>query len=292
MTSKTQRYSRPQSDWIEIQGVTPAIISQELFDAAQKRITANRSRTMLFTKHEYLLRGHMRCRRCGRSFVGHTSINTYKDKRYNRPFYSCRGKRELWAPAERCHNKGWSATKLEGMVWVALEDYLSDPNIIISSLEKQHQDANQLGVFEAELERIERQLKAINREQHQLLQWALKDFPPDQVEVENKRLNKARETLNLQKAEFEKQIKASQNAITNLPNLENFVWTMQDNLSKLDFESKRLALDTLGITVWLDGQNVEVTGTIDLEIKYVGCSNHRDVCSAVYIATRSRKGTL
>jgi hypothetical protein len=33
----------------------------------------------------------------------------------------------------------------------------------------------------------------------------------------------------------------------------------------LDFEGKRLALDMLGITVYLDAENVEVTGTIDPE---------------------------
>jgi hypothetical protein len=31
----------------------------------------------------------------------------------------------------------------------------------------------------------------------------------------------------------------------------------------LDYDGKRLALDMLGITVWLDGENVEVTGTLD-----------------------------
>jgi hypothetical protein len=51
-----------------------------------------------------------------------------------------------------------------------LERYLSDPNLIVSELEKQKEDASQLVVFETELERIERQLKSINREQHQLLQ--------------------------------------------------------------------------------------------------------------------------
>jgi len=34
----------------------------------------------------------------------------------------------------------------------------------------------------------------------------------------------------------------------------------------LDFDTKRLALDALDITVWLDGQNVEVTGIIEPEI--------------------------
>jgi len=32
----------------------------------------------------------------------------------------------------------------------------------------------------------------------------------------------------------------------------------------LDFESKRQVLDMLGITVWLDGENVEITGVIPI----------------------------
>ena len=40
---------------------------------------------------------------------------------------------------------------------------------------------------------------------------------------------------------------------------------MHKRLPELDLEGKRLALDMLGITVWLDGKNVEVTGTIDPE---------------------------
>jgi hypothetical protein len=38
---------------------------------------------------------------------------------------------------------------------------------------------------------------------------------------------------------------------------------MQERISKVDIEGKRLALDMLGITVWVDSGNVEVTGTID-----------------------------
>lgn len=152
------------------------------------------------------------------------------------------------------------------MVWTELERYLSDRDLIKNELEKQRQDAGQLNVFEAELERIERQFKAIDREQHQLLQWALKDFPADQVEAENKRLNKAKETLKAQKAELEAQLKASQDAVINVPKLEGFIRDIQDKLPHLDFEGKRLALDMLGITVWIDGENVEVTGTIEPEL--------------------------
>ena len=130
---------------------------------------------------------------------------------------------------------------------------------------KQRQDAGQLGVFESQLKDVERQLKAVDREQYQLLEWALKGFPEYQVVTTNKRLNKARETLKVQKAEFEAQLKASQDAVINVPNLERFIADMQDKLPNLDYEGKRLALDMLGITVWLDGENVEVTGVISPE---------------------------
>ncbi len=93
------------------------------------------------------------------------------------------------------------------MVWAELERYLSDRDLIVSEIEKQRQDAGQVGVFEAELERVERQLKAADREQHRLLQWALKGFPESQVEAENRRLNKAKETLKAQRPNLRRGLK-------------------------------------------------------------------------------------
>ena len=148
-------------------------------------------------------------------------------------------------------------------MWAELAAYLSDRDLISSEIERQHQDAGKYELFEAEIKCIERQLKAADREQHQLLQWALKGFPESQVEAENKRLNKVKETLQEQKTELEAQIKNSQDAIINVPKLEGFIRDIQDKLPNLDFDGKRLALDMLDIKIWLNGESVEVTGTID-----------------------------
>ncbi|MFC1957328.1 hypothetical protein ACFLX0_00715 [Chloroflexota bacterium] len=116
------------------------------------------------------------------------------------------------------------------MVWNELVRYLSDRDLIFNELEAQRQDAGQLSVFETILERVERQLKAVDREQHQLLQWALKEFPADQVEAENRRLNKAKETLKAEKTRVEAQFKASQDAVIDVPNLERFIEDIQKRL--------------------------------------------------------------
>ena len=96
---------------------------------------------------------------------------------------------------DRCQNHGWNAEKLESMVWTEMERVLRHPEIIITELEKQRNDANRVDVLDTELNQTELQLKTLDHEQHQLLQWALKGFPESQVEAENKRINTARETF-------------------------------------------------------------------------------------------------
>ncbi|MFC1874434.1 hypothetical protein ACFLYX_03935 [Chloroflexota bacterium] len=57
---------------------------------------------------------------------------------------------------------------------------------------------------------------------------------------------------------------------------------MQDKPPNLDLEGKRLALDMLGIMVYLDGQNVEVTGTIEPELQLLCCTGNQNgaiICS-------------
>jgi len=264
-TADGRQYSKPQSEWIEIPDVTPPIIESVLFEAAQKQLKINQQKAVRNMKYDYLLRGHLFCRKCGRPYRGWASGARVGNERKLVTRYRCAGGSKLEAPFNRCDSRSWRADRLEAIVWAELAAYLSNPDIITSELNKQRQDANQLGIFETELQQVERQLKAIDREQHQLLQWALKGFPESQVESECKRLNKARELLQARKAELEAQIKASQDAVISIPKLESFIERIQSRISNLNFEGKRMALDMLDIKVWLDGASVEITGVLPAE---------------------------
>jgi site-specific DNA recombinase len=106
-------------------GVTPAIISQELFDHAQKQLQANREKSLRNCKHDYLLRGHIRCRQCGRVYTGEFTGSR---------FYKCIGRKKAYAPVERCQNKGWKADALKE---VTFEGRLSSETIDMAKLAKQ-----------------------------------------------------------------------------------------------------------------------------------------------------------
>jgi site-specific DNA recombinase len=257
-------FSRKQDEWIEIPDATPAIIDKGLFDAAQKQLQLNRQKSGRNVKRQYLLRGHISCKRCGRTYYSGFTYDRYGSERIATRRYRCTGKLRMVQPVNRCDNRSWKADNLETLVWEQIQRVLEKPELVITELEKQRQDADRAGVLETELKQAERQLKALDREQAQLLQWAIKGFPEETVLAENKKINTRRESLKAHKAELEAQIKASQDAAISLPKLERFVELMREKLTTLDYETKRLALDMLNIKVWLDGHNVEITGTLPI----------------------------
>ena len=81
--------------------------------------------------------------------------------------------------------------------------------------------------------------------------------------------------MKAQKTELKVWLKAWQQAVINVPNLERFIEDMQKRLPELD-KGKRLALGMLCIRVYFDVKNVEVTGVFEFEARVLCCSS--DVC--------------
>ena len=90
-------------------------------------------------------------------------------------YYRCPGKLRITSPVNRCANKNWRADKIETLVWEKIETVLDNPCFIVTAIEKQRDDANNIDTLEPELQLVEKQLRALDREQKQLLQWALKE---------------------------------------------------------------------------------------------------------------------
>ena len=142
-----------QGELIELPNVTPQIIEKAVFEAAQRQLKVNYEKAKRSMKRQYLLHGHIYCRQCGKPYrthivVEHRKYNTYQYRRY---VCSATFSISNSFPVNHCHNKGWSADKLETLVWVQIERVLHDPELIITELKKQRQDANELGVLETEL---------------------------------------------------------------------------------------------------------------------------------------------
>ena len=124
-------YDVPEDQGIPIP--VPAIVSEELFAAAQERREENRKRNRQSRRGaRYLLQGLIVCRHCGYAFYGKpVSLKAGKGKRRNYAYYRCIGTDAYRFGGERiCQNKQVRTDLLEEVVWQDVCSLLENPQRI------------------------------------------------------------------------------------------------------------------------------------------------------------------
>ena len=164
----------------------------------------------------------------------------------------------------KCRNRRWSANRLEELVWQQIEALLIQPEMVLTGLKTRMDEANEAGDVERELLDIDRRLKSLDKEQQQLLQWALKGFPEETVVAENKRINGQRDLLKQRRAELEARLEQARETEVNMESIERFCEVVRQNLGEFTFENKRLALEALNIKVRVEGNKLEIEGAIPI----------------------------
>jgi len=107
----------PNPDCVRLEGVIPAIISEDLWEKVQKRMNDNKRNARNKAKRTYLLSGLIECEECGATYVGHTSTNS---KGYQTSYYVCGGKYRT----RTCSAKNINADEIETFVVQQLKAYL------------------------------------------------------------------------------------------------------------------------------------------------------------------------
>jgi len=113
---------RPTDTWIAVP--VPALVTPEVFAAAQERLGRNRAWSLRNTQGEYLLRRLVSCRRCGRAEC------VSNNGRY--AYYRClprAGGHAADTPA-RCQEQSLPTAALDAVVWADLCRVLSDPAVL------------------------------------------------------------------------------------------------------------------------------------------------------------------
>ena len=109
---------KPNPDVVRIEGIIPAIISLDLWERVQKRMSDNKHNARNTAKATYLLSGLIECGECGGTYTGKTNTNgqgrTYR-------FYVCGNKYR----ARTCKAANIPADEIEEAVTAQLMQYLT-----------------------------------------------------------------------------------------------------------------------------------------------------------------------
>jgi len=255
---------KPREQWVEIPGATPAIISEELFDAAQEKLAENRRLATRNKQHDYLLSGHIYCARCGRAFWGAPGAKSRGGKHYEYPFYQCSGRLKKVTPV-RCCNKQYNARKLEESIWAEVDKVLTHPESVVYYLEHMR-SGNDPNFLRGELDRVARLIE--NRQKQKDRINRAFQITGDEATFRRDIALVTKEIQDLEREYSNLEVQAAQSSQLDLDieNLRSACELVKHNLKNLSFQEKRFALRALKVRVLVDGDTVSMQGWIPPEV--------------------------
>ena len=149
------RRNRAREQWIEI--AVPAIVSNEVFELAARRLEDNRRFSPRRTKEPSLLQGLIACRCCGYAYFRARK----KDRGYRAyVYYRCAGAHSpSKRPGERvCHNRPVRQDHLDDLVWEHVTRLMSDPELIRRELARRLEEHRQGPTATSQLSQLQLEL--------------------------------------------------------------------------------------------------------------------------------------
>jgi site-specific DNA recombinase len=243
----------PREDWIGVS--VPAIISQEMFDAAQARLDHNQQMaTRHNTTHQYLLRGLVSCGRCQLTCIARCSHPNYG-------YYVCHDKTDARraAPAERCQTRYAPAGALDELVWQDVCRLLTEPTLITEALQRAQAGEWLPQALQAQRQNLSKTLKHLAGQQARLLDLYLSEII-DRPEFERKRqeLQQTQSGLQQQLRELEAQAQKQLDLASLAMSIEGFCRRLQPTLENLNFAQRRQLVELLIDRVVVNDGQVEV----------------------------------
>ncbi|WP_024614639.1 recombinase family protein [Clostridium sp. Ade.TY] len=229
----------------------PQIIDKDLWNKAKELRGHNRSVAKRNTKNvDYLLRGLIKCAKCGRAYQG----VSYKNG--SLAYYVCATKRgdRKKILGEKCDNLNVPKNELENAIWDMIKnDILLNVDEIINNVTISLNKDTKLNSVEKDLEKIECKIKNVDNEKSKILNLYRKDLlTDDDVEKELEKINIEKETLNELYRKIEKKYSIENNVNNITDNFRDLMKKYSTNLDKIDFNKKKEIINFLIESIEID----------------------------------------
>lgn len=148
---------RDADEWIEV--AVPAIVDEDTFALAARRLADNKRFATRNSTTPSLLRGLLACQSCSYAYY-RTSTRTSKHKI---SYYRCIGS-DGWrhAGGKICDNRPVRADQIEPLVWEHVTRLLTDPNLIAGELQRRLDQLRAANPATAQRGRLERDLARVS----------------------------------------------------------------------------------------------------------------------------------
>ena len=228
---KSSRRARPREQWHAFSA--PAIVDEELFELARQRLSSNRELAARHTKHDYLLRGLIRCECCQRKMYAETRTQSYLCS-ISRPVMA----REIGC--EACENKRrLPVHQLDELVWREVVTLLKKPGLLkehYPRLREQIHPRAAGGTLEKLVTKIEEMEKQISRTNNLFIRGILDQAAHD---AKYKELKTTLQRLQTQREQMTADRMDQEEVAELLGSFRTFAKSIDSRLDTADFATRR-----------------------------------------------------
>ncbi|MCH7736263.1 MAG: recombinase zinc beta ribbon domain-containing protein [Chloroflexi bacterium] len=239
-------YRYRQSGQEEILIPVPALVDDVTWQAAQSQLLANtRFSARNNRRHQYLLRGLVRCPRCSGTYTGFTQRG--------RSGYRCN--RAHWGSSstgQRCSPGAISGEPLERAVWAAVTEALQNPQILIDEYRSRLEDSDAGSGIAYELRQVELALRQVGVQEDRFTQaYANEAMDLKRYKTEMDKLRARTKELNGTSRDLRRRAEKEQGTERALEHLESFCLRIGEGLDDMSFEERqdllRLVVDNITV---------------------------------------------
>lgn len=244
---------RSRKEWIPIP--VPAVVTQEVFDRVQRKLTRNQQMAPRNNKtHQYLLRRLVSCGQCRLSAFGRTLHTRYD-------YYVCKGHTDALRAArgERCTSRYVPAFPLDQLVWQDLCTVLTQPEIMAYALERAHGGHWAPQELRARIDRLDKAMKMLELQQERLLEAYLAEvIALPEFERKRNELTRRQEALRIQRMQLEMTVVQRIELSSVAASIEGFCAQVRPVLDNATFAQRRQLVELLIDRVVVTEDQVEI----------------------------------
>jgi site-specific DNA recombinase len=257
VTPNKRSKRREKADYIRLpDGVTPPIVTPEIWGTVQARMDSNRGDFTRNQVRQYLLRGIAYCAVCGRKM--------YSDCSRGQRYYRCSSR---MLELKVCGSVLTRAEKVEDQVWNQVTSILENPQIIADEVQRQQSIGPDPQLIE-DRATAARRLAEIERVQQRLIR-RLRETDDDDLahlyEREIVQMKKEAGQIEAAIADIDARLQAQQKTVHDLAVLTEYCSRVSNRLSTFSFDEKRLAIEAIGARIQLNGDEWKLEARIPFE---------------------------
>ena len=262
---------RPKEDWVEMK--TPAIISEELFERAQKQLDKNRDFSPRRTLVKYVFQHKIICGYDGRRWQ--SACRGEKGGWKAVKYYFCPGTRPSITPV-KCPSSSLSESKIAPVVWKSLVGLLKHPEATMKALEQYKDQKSKEAATEKQFNDILGLLKTNKGQQDRLNKAFIYDGIDERKYKENLEKIKREESYLLsEKQRFSQDIISEEEKDKRTESVKELYEKIKTKLDSADYDLKHLIIQRLVNNIIIKGEDMSIEFGLPTR-EYLPCLNLRD----------------